>query len=157
MVKAADEQARATVLDPRFDPTRAAIVAPDANVPAVQVQSLPPAAEGRVTVQRYEPGAVDLTLDRPATAGQALVVSENYFPGWRAIADGKDAPAARMNYNLIGIALPAGARTVQLRFDDAAFETGKLVSLVAVALAIALWLGGALLGRRSVAPTAVPA
>jgi len=26
-----------------------------------------------------------------------------------------------------------------------------------VALAIALWLGGALLGRRSVAPTAVPA
>jgi hypothetical protein len=152
MVKAPDDQAQATVINAQFDPRRVAIVDTGASavsaVPASQVQALPAPAEGGVTVKKYDAGAVDLELERPAVAGQALIVSENYYPGWHAIADGKAAPVARMNYNLIGVALPAGARSVQLRFDDAAYETGKVITIIALLLALAAWIAGALVARR---------
>jgi hypothetical protein len=148
MVKAPDDQALATVLDQRFDPTRAAIVDSAAPVKTVQLASLPEPSRNPVAVEHYEPGKVDLALERPAAEGDALIASENYYPGWRAVADGKPATVARMDYNLVGIALPAGAKRVQLRFDDPAYETGKMVTLIALGLALALWIGGAVVDQR---------
>jgi uncharacterized membrane protein YfhO len=54
----------------------------------------------------------------------------------------------RANYNLIGVPLPAGAKTVQLRFRDAAYEKGKVLTLVALAAAVIVLVGGIALARR---------
>jgi uncharacterized membrane protein YfhO len=56
--------------------------------------------------------------------------------------------AARADYSLIGVPLPAGARTVALRFASPAYETGKLVTLVALTLAALALAAGAVLDRR---------
>ncbi|MEO6876865.1 MAG: YfhO family protein, partial [Gemmatimonadaceae bacterium] len=149
MVKAPEQQALATVLDPRFDPARIAIIDTSATqVQASTTQALPPAVTTKVAVSMPLPGAYDITLDQPAAAGQALVVSENYFPGWQATADGKPAAVARTDYNLIGIALPAGARTIQLRFQDAAYVKGKRLTLVAILLGVVLLAAGIIADRR---------
>lgn len=149
IVKAPQDQALATVLDARFEPTRVAIADTSArDIHDVQLQTLPPPAASRPRVISYAPGAIDFSLDQPAGPGQALVVSENYFPGWSATVDGKSAPVGRMNYNLIGVALPAGARAIQLRFDDAAYEKGKRVTIVALVLTFLVWIGGAFVERR---------
>jgi hypothetical protein len=149
IVKAPQDQALATVLDARFDPARVAIADTAAHaVPAVQLQSLPAAATAHVHVTSYAPGAIDLSLDQAADAGQALVVSENYFPGWTATVDGKAAPVGRMNYNLIGVALPPGARAVRLRFDDVAYEKGKRLTVIALVLALIVWVAGAVIDRQ---------
>jgi hypothetical protein len=103
-------------------------------------------------VTRYDPGRIDIQLDKPPPAGAALVVSENFFPGWRAAADGRDANVARANFNLIAVVLPAGARNVQLRFRDSAYETGKTVTLIALALAIAAAVVGLAVNRRRLTP-----
>jgi hypothetical protein len=153
MVKAPQNQALATVLDPRFDPRTAAIVdtvARDINPPGLT--ALPTASTTHARVTRYEPGVIDLALDEPGMSGQALVVSENYFPGWQATVDGKPAPVGLMNYNLIGVALPQGGRVIQLRFDDAAYEKGKRVTILAIVLTSLLWLSGILVDRRRHAP-----
>lgn len=148
MVKAPDDQALATVRDARFDVTRAAIVDPDASaITATQLQAMPAAPTQRTSVTKYDPGAIDVSLDQPASAGQALIVSENFYPGWQATVDGKPAPVARMDYNLIGVAMPAGGRSVSLRFVDAAYQQGKLVTLVALAVAVILWIAGLVIDR----------
>src|SRR6185503_9764683 len=136
VVKGSDDQALATVTSANFDPARAAILDSASTLPAVSVQSVGAAADAHATATHYEPGMIEVHLDKPATAGQALVVSENYFPGWHATADGKAAPLARMNYNLIGVELPAGASSVRLSFSDAAYGTGKIVTLVALLVAV---------------------
>jgi hypothetical protein len=149
MVKAPQNQALSTVLDPRFDPHTVAIVdtlAKDINPPGLT--ALPPASTTHARVTRYEPGVIDLSLDQPSMPGQALVVSENYFPGWQATVDGKPAPVGLMNYNLIGVVLPQGGRVVQLRFEDAAYEKGKRVTFLAITLTGLLWLGGIIVDRR---------
>jgi hypothetical protein len=149
MVKAPPDQALATVLDPRFDPDRVAIIDTSASqIQAPPLQGLPAPITTRAKVTAAEPGMYDVALDQPAVAGQALVVSDNYFPGWHATADGKAVPVARANFNLIGVALPAGARSVQLRFDDAAYEKGKILTLLALIASLALWVGGAVAERR---------
>jgi hypothetical protein len=154
IVKAPPDQALATVLDARFDPTRVAIADTSArDIAAVLLQTLPAPAVSHVRVTSYAPGAIDLSLDQPTNAGQALVASENYFPGWTATVDGKPAPVGRMNYNLIGVALPQGARVIQLRFDDVAYEKGKRVTIVALLLATALLLAGVVIDRRYRVPT----
>lgn len=148
MVKGTDDQALATILDSRFDPTRAAIFDTAANVTSAALTTTPAPSGVQVSVTRYETGRIDAQLDKPAPNGSALLVSENFFPGWRAMADGKDATVARANFNLIGVALPTGAREVQLRFTDPAYGTGKTITLSALALAIAAIAAGMFVDRR---------
>jgi hypothetical protein len=149
IVKAPDDQVMSTILDPRFDVRRAALFDPGATVTARTVSALPAPLEGKVTATAYEPGRMTLALDAPAPAGAALVVSENYYPGWKATVNGQPAKVGRADFTLIGVELPAGARTVELSFDSAPYDTGKTVTLAALALSALLWLGGAFAERRS--------
>jgi hypothetical protein len=153
LVKATDDQALATVRDSRYEPTRAALVDPTVEPNATSPSAAPPPAPQKASTTRYEPGAIDVQLDAPATAGEALVVSENYYPGWHATIDGKPSTAERMNYNLIGVPLPAGARGIQLRFTDRAYEIGKAVTIVALLAALIVWIGGGVVDRRATVPT----
>ncbi len=153
-VKADDESTLATVLDPRFDLTRAVLFADDAAVDAPaadRISALPEPLLVSARVTRYAPGAVDLVLEGDVPDGATLVVSENYYPGWRAEVDGREAPIGRADYVITGVVLPAGARAVSLRFENSKNATGQLVTLLAVVLALA-WAGaGALTERRSAA------
>jgi hypothetical protein len=150
LVKAPEDQARAAVLDPRFDPTRIAVLDTGAaGIPAQNPQALPEGSLVTARVSAVTDRSYSIALDRPAPAGSALVVSENYYPGWQATVNGSPAPVARVNYNLIGVALPAGARSVELTFTDAAYQKGKIVTLVALAACLFLWIGGAMWDRRS--------
>ena len=149
MAKAPEGQALATVLDSRFDQGRVAIIDSSAkNVQVAPLSVLPEPSPIRATVTSATDGAYDISLDKPATAGSALVVSENYFPGWNATVDGKAAPVARTNFNLVGVVLPAGARSIQLRFTDAAYEKGKLVTLLSLAIAVVVLGFGLVADRR---------
>jgi hypothetical protein len=136
--KATDQQSLATVLDSTFDPTRVAILDTSSKIVAPQITSLPAPLGISVGATNYRPGDISLQLAAPAPAGAALIVSENYFPGWKGTVDGKVAPLDRAQYNLIGVQLPAGARSVNLHFDDPAYETGKTVTIVAIVLSLAL-------------------
>jgi hypothetical protein len=147
-VKAPDEDALAAVRSTQFDPKRVAILDTSSTLAAQQIRTLPEAVEIPVTVQRYAPGGIQLRLASPAPAGAALVVSENYFTGWRALADGKPTLVDRADYNLIGVQLPAGAQSVELRFDDPAYERGKLITIVAALTALVLVAIGVLRSRR---------
>jgi uncharacterized membrane protein YfhO len=88
-------------------------------------------------------------LSAPAPAGSALIVSENYFPGWRASVDGKASPAYRADYNLIGVPLPAGARAIDLSFQDPALSVGKGITLFACFVALLGLAAGLLADRRA--------
>ena len=149
IVKAPDQQTLATVLDPRFDPKRAAIVDTSAQMPAQQIAALPAPLTTAVRTTRYAPGRIDLALASPAPAQSALLVSENYFPGWTATVDGKAAPLTRGEYNLIAVALPTGASKVALRFDDASYERGKIITIVGVVLSLLLIAAGVASRRRA--------
>jgi hypothetical protein len=148
MVKATDDEAAATVLDPRFDVRRAAIFDISAAVQGETPSALPEALSIIASVTSYAPGRVAIELDAPAPKGSALVVSENYYPGWSATADGRPAVVGRADVSLMGVALPEGARRIELQFSSAPYETGKAITLGAIAVALLGALAGLFVDRR---------
>lgn len=113
-----------------------ALIDTASSTSAVELTTMPAPLDLPVTASHYEPGKFTLELSAPAPAGSALVVSENYYPGWTAVVDGTPAKAERANLSLMAVALPAGARKVEFTFDSPPFHTGKTVTLVALALAL---------------------
>jgi hypothetical protein len=103
---------------------------------------LPEPSTISVSTTSFGPGSATLQLSAPATEGSALVVSENYYKGWSATVDGKSAPVMRAAFNLIGVPLPAGAKTVSLVFKDERYDSGKFTTMVALLTALVLTAAG---------------
>jgi hypothetical protein len=142
-VKAGDEQVAATVLNPRFDVTRAALFDSTAGVKAAAgVSALPAPLAVKAVVRGYEPGKVRIELSQPAPAGSSLIVSENYYPGWVATVDQKPAAVGRADLSLIGVELPAGGKIIDLVFTSPAYERGKTITWIAIALGLLMLAGG---------------
>jgi hypothetical protein len=151
-VKAPDAGVLATILNPRFDVRRAALFDTSAKVrAAANVSALPDPLALTTSVSSYAPGKIRIELSEPAPAGSALLVSENYYPGWQAKADGKPAAIGRADYSFIGVELPPGAKVIELAFASPAYEKGKVVTWIGIALAVMLLGLGVWRDRRRVA------
>lgn len=151
-VKAPDDQVLATILNSRFDLTRAALFDTSAKVTVAQgVQSLPSPLAIKTSVRHYEPGKVQIDLSAPAPEGASLVVSENYYPGWLASVDGKPARIGRADYSMIGVELPPGARSIELNFTSPTYQKGKGITWIAIALGFLMLGTGYWRDRRRLA------
>jgi uncharacterized membrane protein YfhO len=67
-----------------------------------------------------------------------LVLGENHYPGWRAYVDGRAVETPRVNFNLRGVALPAGEHTVEFVYRPKSVLYGLALSLLTLA-ALLLW------------------
>lgn len=104
------------------------------------------AEPGKVEVTRHEPNRIRLQVSAPAPA--ILVLSENHYPGWRAYIDGRRVEMMRVNYNLRGVAMPAGAHVVEFVYRPLSVIIGFAVSLLAL-VALLLWQWGFLPEARA--------
>ena len=151
MTKAPDTAVLPAVIDPRFDPRRLAVFSDTSTLAMTPPTSMPAPSLVSARTSRYGPGSATLALSEPAPAGATLIVSENYYPGWTATVDGKPQPTYRADFNLIGVPLPTGARSIELSFHDRAVDTGKGITLAALLLALLALAGGVVMDRRRVA------
>lgn len=133
---------------PNFPYRAVALLPPESETPAQALTGMPAAIELTTRTSNYAPGRFTVDLDTPAPAGSALVVSENYYPGWTARVDGKPAKAERANLSLMAVALPEGARTVEFTFDSPPYRTGRTITLVVVAIAALMLFAGLALDLR---------
>ena len=150
-VSAQPEQVLPTVLDPRYDPRVAAIVDTGAAIQGGAVAGLAP-SPNHASVKAYEPGRVSIDLAAPAAGKSVLVLSENYYPGWSATAGSTPLTVSRVNYNLIGVELPAGTQHVDVVFKDPGYPRGKAITTIALAVAAVLLIVGLVADRRRAEP-----
>ena len=101
---------------------------------------------GAAQIVRYEDEEVAVSLTD--SAGGILVLSDTYYPGWRAFVDGVERPILRANHVFRAVEVPAGAQEVVFSYEPDSFRYGLLISVAAVAL----WLGLAWGGRRLILP-----
>ena len=148
ILKVPDGDALQYLRDTAFPVRSVALFDPASSAEGQQLTAAPPPLAIRARVTRYAPGAIDVELDAPAPGKSALIVSENFYPGWTATVDGKPATADRANYVFIGVPLNAGARKIELRFSDAAYARGKVITLLAILLGVGLAVAGFVLERR---------
>ena len=102
--------------------------------------SVGPGGAARIT--RYADEEVAVALADSASG--ILVLSDTYYPGWRAFVDGVEHPILRANHVFRAVEVSAGAREVVFLYEPDSFRYGLLVSVAAAGL----WLGLAWGGRR---------
>lgn len=133
-----EEEALRTVLSSDVDPGNRVVLA---SAPGVQPSGAQKRSAATVTDLSTERIRVDATLLEPGI----LVLSEVFYPGWKATVDGVPSDILRAQYALRGVALPAGNHQVDFVFDPVSLKVGAAVSavtlLAAVAGALALALG----------------
>lgn len=131
----ADSNAVATMLAEDFDARRTVLL----PAPLPQGVSAEPDPDGSVEwVEReMDASTIRVTTDRPAL----LVISENYYPAWRASIDGQPVDVLRANYTFRAVAVPAGEHEVHFEYDTANLRgvvfasAGLLVLLLGVGIA----------------------
>jgi hypothetical protein len=141
-----------------FDPSQVALVPPDASI---LVGGHPPEDEiGQIQVVHRTPGSTSLNISAPADS--LLMLSEIYYPGWRAAVDGQIVPIVRADYILRGVPLPVGEHHVEVFYQPVTLIGGALISGVTCAAVAAaglwIWLNRKTLKRQSkdISPVSPP-
>jgi hypothetical protein len=97
---------------------------------------------GRARIESYESQEVAVHVTTPQES--FLVLSDAFYPGWRAYIDGVEQPILRGNLMFRVVQVPEGQHDVVFRFEPTSVLLGLRISLVAVAVALGLLIGNAL-------------
>jgi membrane protein YfhO len=96
----------------------------------------PPPSPARIV--SYGPSEV--VLETRASRPGLAVLSDSWFPGWKATVDGRSTPIERVDYLVRGVRVPAGRSRIVMRYEPASFTAGLGLSIAGLAIA----LGGVL-------------
>ena len=121
-----------------FDPRRQVVLEKSTGL------QLAGAASGQtVTISNHSPNRISLVSesDRPSV----LVLSEVYYPGWRAMVDGQPSEILRANWTFRAVALEAGRHEIDLTFRPTSLLAGAAISGLAWLLATVYLVAGPLL------------
>jgi hypothetical protein len=143
------EEAFQRVVDRSFDPAVEAVV--EGDLAPLAAAGAGPAGEARLVVTR---GINRLSVIADVPAPSLLVISDGWYPGWRATVDGRSADVLVTNYAFKGVVLPAGRHEVALRFLPRSFILGLAVSVATIALLL-VSVGAARRRRVTATPSSV--
>ena len=127
VISGAETQLR-RLSDRSFDPKREVVLS---MLPA-QLPNVPGPAEESGTVDIVNTGINDTSLRAENKGPSILVLSQTYYPGWKAYVDGHLTEVFPVNLALTGIVLPAGNHDIKFRFQPLSFRIGAAISLVSV-------------------------
>jgi hypothetical protein len=133
------QQARQWIEQRSINLPDTAVTAGPMDLPTMDLTgSVPPAdptgSARLVTVTSYEPSRIELALQTPRAA--LLVLSETYYPGWKAWMDGRPTAIHPVDIALRGVVVPAGAHRLRMEFEPVIFPVSLGVSLATAVLLV---------------------
>jgi uncharacterized membrane protein YfhO len=105
------------------------------------------------SVRSYGNNAI--TLDVETRHDGLLILSEIFYPGWKATVDGRETRIYRTDYNLRGLFVDRGRHEVSLTFSPSSFTNGGLITVTAL-LACGVAFGLPLIRRGRTLPPEQP-
>jgi len=134
IVASDQEEAFVLIHEPDFDPVSTAVVE------GGKALDIHPRGNESVDIVAYSPN--EMRLDVEVADEGYLVLSEVYYPGWRAYVDGHRIPILRANYAFRAVHLAPGRHMVRLAFEPTSWRVGLTISL-------ATWAGLVIWGLLS--------
>ena len=106
-------------------------------------ETLPPVSGGApvitaAEITSYQPARVEIDVNDP-TPG-FLVLTDAYYPGWKATVDGRPAAIQQANYLFRAVAVPGGHHRVTFVYDPLTFKLGAALTLGALSCIVG-WVG----------------
>ncbi|GEM_PF-947602 len=114
-----------------------AVIVPSLKEPPLDLGGL----NSEVTILRTGVDEIELVAEMGDEG--FVVLSNQYYPGWRAYVDGREERIYRANYILMAVPLAEGSHTVKFVYEPAMHQINLLVRIV-----VPLGLVGVLLCRK---------
>jgi hypothetical protein len=135
--------------NPSFNPMKTVLLMQSSKdyVMAGNLQAGPP-GQDRVNIVSYSPNRIDLESSSPSTT--ILLLSELYYPGWKAYVDGRKTPVLRADYLLRAVKLDAGNHSISMVYRPMSFIVGASITLCTMLVLAAALLWGKVSGRKRV-------
>jgi hypothetical protein len=86
-----------------------------------------PHRPGTTQVVRNDPEHLEIRVDAPQRG--FLVLTDRYYPGWRATVNGTEVPIHLANHMFRLVEVPAGSARVEFLYRPASLKVGALISL----------------------------
>jgi hypothetical protein len=129
-VASGDQAALDAVTAPGFDGRRVAVT--EQPLPGVAQGGRGGGSSASASLRSYAPEHV--VIDADANRPGLLVLTDDFYPGWKATLDGRAVPIHRVDFLLRGVVLPPGRHLVEFRYQPASWTIGWIVSLVSALL-----------------------
>jgi hypothetical protein len=115
--------------DPDFDPTRTIVLERNQVQGTVEGPRSEPSSTqaAHLAFVRYGLNVVEMRVE--ARTGGWLLLSDVYYPGWRATIDGQSTPVLRADYVFRAVKVPAGEHEIEMTFAPWTWRVGLVVSL----------------------------
>ena len=124
--------------NPAFDPQKKVLLEDSARSAVAKIGQIDAVGQDTVDIEQYSPNRLVLRADSPA--GGILLLSELYYPGWKAYVDGTSVPILRADYLLRAIPLGPGKHSIEVVYRPMSFIVGSAVSLFALLVLLFLWV-----------------
>lgn len=119
------------------------LLALDPRTTAFLEAPAPAGLGGTGTVRCVRYGLHEVELDVRSDGPAMLVLTDNWYPGWRASVQGEDRPIARSHLTFRAVPVPAGASRVVFRYRPWSVRLGFALAVLGLGLA-----GGAVVRAR---------
>jgi len=90
--------------------------------------------ESRVALLRYDLNEIELAVRTAESV--YLVLSDVYYPGWRATVDGAEADILRADYVFRAVFVPPGEHTIRMWFAPVTWYVGLAISVLTWGLVV---------------------
>ena len=132
------DKALAVLGSPDFDPHTTVVLEGAGDKP-----TLPPSTGQALParIESYRDNEVKVAVTMPRDG--YLVLTDSFFPGWRAYDNGSEVPLLRADRIFRAVRLGAGDHLVTFHYSPLSFQAGlygSFIASVAILLAFALWL-----------------
>jgi len=92
---------------------------------------------GSAQIVGYHSTEVDIRTESDRNA--ALVLSDSFYPGWKATVDGNEVKVYRADYLFRAVLVPPGKHEVRFVFEPESVALGSEISRFSVATLLILW------------------
>jgi hypothetical protein len=122
------------------------LAAPDVDLRRITFVGAPPQSgflgasdDATGSAEIVADGAERVTIRVHAPAPGFLFLADQYFPGWTARVNEREAEILRANHTFRLVEVPAGESEVAFVYRPASFYRGRLISVVTLGVLAALW------------------
>ncbi|MCJ7738159.1 MAG: YfhO family protein, partial [Anaerolineae bacterium] len=133
-----DETALTLMRAPDFDPAVHAVLADES--PNVSNTSVSASSTDTVRIVQDEPELIRIVVDAPWPG--YLVLTDAWYPGWRATVDGEAVVVARADILFRAVPVGKGIHQVTFFYQPASFCLGVTISLVMIVALLLVSVAG---------------
>jgi len=119
------DEVRRRITEESLDPLRVAYLSEPLGSPL----DAAPGTPASIAFGSYQPNRIELHAD--VSAAGLLVLSEIYYPGWRAAINNQPAPVYKVDSILRGVVVSPGSNHIVMEYRPASIRVGAALSLLA--------------------------